>query len=294
MIFKKIDSKQKQIDTLQNLLSLSTSEAQKALIAKDLQLLKKGYESELQNAYYLDFYLEKSENLIILHDVRIEHNGQSAQIDHMLISRFGIELLESKSFSGVLTINNDTSLTIDYNGKLKNLQSPLEQSKRHALLLKEYLDEHTKLSARFKFLGGINISSVVLIHPETVTSNKTLPEHFFRADTFITARQKDIDNTSFFNAVKLISKFMTIESAKELAELIKKAHKPVEFDYTKKYKVHNTTVPNQSNEVSKILHEGDACPFCQNKLIQRQGKNGLPFLGCSSYPKCRFMRIIKK
>lgn len=35
--------------------------------------------------------------------------------------------------------------------------------------------------------------------------------------------------------------------------------------------------------------EENACPECGNKLVQRSGRNGF-FLGCKSYPNCRYTR----
>jgi HJR/Mrr/RecB family endonuclease len=38
-------------------------------------------------------------------------------------------------------------------------------------------------------------------------------------------------------------------------------------------------------------HEESICPICGSKLIKREGKHG-NFLGCQSYPKCRFTKNI--
>ncbi len=46
MIFKKIDDKSTEINTLKNLLQQSNSAAQKKLIAQDLKSLENGYKAE--------------------------------------------------------------------------------------------------------------------------------------------------------------------------------------------------------------------------------------------------------
>ena len=128
MIFKKIDDKSKQIETLEDLYSRSKSEAQKKLIGSDLKKVKSGYEAEKENAYYLDFELEKNKNLILIHDIRLEHEGRTAQFDHILISRFGIELLETKSSKGVMTINKDGELIVR-ESKSKKAKEKYENNK---------------------------------------------------------------------------------------------------------------------------------------------------------------------
>lgn len=310
MIFKKIDDKSKQIESLEDLLLISKSEAQKKLIASDLKKVKSGYEAEKENAYYLDFELEKSKNLILIHDIRLEHDGRAAQFDHILISRFGIELLETKSSKGIMTINNDGSIDIK-NGRYTNTYlNPLEQSKRHALVLKEFLAASELLSKRIDIFGGIDISSRVLINPKTTLTNSKLPEGFERADSFISNRKKELDSISVFKAVSLISKAYNIDKAKEIAQMIVDAHKPVEFDYTKKFKI-SKEPPIKEKSVSNAMGDdkksigGDSnrkkCPRCmEGELVVRKGKSqkakekyeNNEFLGCSRYPKCRYTEAI--
>ena len=51
MIFKEIDTKEREIKTLKELLEKSNSESQKSLILKDLQSVENGYIAEKENAY---------------------------------------------------------------------------------------------------------------------------------------------------------------------------------------------------------------------------------------------------
>ena len=56
-----------------------------------------------------------------------------------------------------------------------------------------------------------------------------------------------------------------------------------------------TEVPDHMKEdhVEQIANQfkGELCPFCGSPLVLRNGKYG-EFLGCSSYPKCRFTRKV--
>ncbi len=62
-----------------------------------------------------------------------------AQIDHMIITRFGIELLESKSSKGQMTINKDGSISLkNRNRATVTLPNPLEQSVRHAKVIRAF------------------------------------------------------------------------------------------------------------------------------------------------------------
>ena len=44
-----------------------------------------------------------------------------------------------------------------------------------------------------------------------------------------------------------------------------------------------------SNNVVPVSEEGNICPRCGNELVKRMGTRG-EFLGCSSFPKCRYTR----
>lgn len=295
LILKEIDSKEEQIKILNDLYEKSTSEKQKKLILSDLNILKSGYEQEKQNAYYLDFYVKDSKNLIIIHDLRIEYNGQSAQCDHILISRFGIEVLESKSSKGKLTINTDGTVSIDYNGKIKNYPSPLEQNDRHIHVLKQFLEDKGMFDKRHDLVGGIDFSSKILLSPETHVINKDLPSGYVRADSFMNERSKEIDKIGIFDTIKLISKAFSIDKALDISNLLINSHKPVDFDYTKKYKLPKTkTEKEETKEV-----EQKKCPRCnEGILVLRESKKestkyeNNKFLGCNRFPKCRYSQSI--
>ncbi|MDF1876002.1 NERD domain-containing protein [Sulfurimonas sp. SAG-AH-194-I05] len=303
MILKTIDDKKLQINTLKDLLFRSNSESQKKLISKDLNMLKVGDEAEQENAYYLDFAFEKSKNVIVLHDIRLEYKRRIAQFDHILISRFGIELLETKSLKGSMTINLDGSITQVVSTTTNTYPNPLEQSKRHALVLKEFLDDSSLVSKRIEFLGGIEISSKVLIHPKTTITNKELPDGFERADSFVSKRDKEIDSIGIFNVFKLLSKLYNIDKAKEIAQVIIDAHIPLYFDYAKKFRIKKEEVNVQQVSSKKVPTKNNErfCPRCnEGRLVIKKIKskkaqekyNNDAFIGCSLYPKCRYTENI--
>lgn len=59
-------------------------------------------------------------------------------------------------------------------------------------------------------------------------------------------------------------------------------------DYTRNLNDDSNTASNESEIV-----EGRSCPECQSPLQIKQGKYG-KFIGCSSYPKCKFIEPLEK
>lgn len=279
MILKALGTEtEKQINILRELLQKSDSSAQKKLIQTDLKRIENGYKSEKENAYYLDFEFENSTHSIILHDIRLEYNGRTAQIDHIFIGRTGVTLLESKSFTGELSIKDDGSLLVKYGNNINTYPNPIEQNNRHTQVLKELINDNFDLQGNTKLLGGININSKVIINPKTTITNKKLPDDFERADSFATRRIKEINKMGVLKVLQTASKVMTIEKNIELAEFIIKNHKPIVFDYTKKYRmktnqsdagfVREENIHYQKKQTNGINTETYVCSKCKSKNLE--------------------------
>lgn len=99
MILKEIDKqKEEDIKLLKEKLNLSKNEKQKYLIKQELSKLETGLQGNQETAYFIDFNLKDSENYTILHDLRLEIDGLTAQIDHLLINKaLGVILVETKN-----------------------------------------------------------------------------------------------------------------------------------------------------------------------------------------------------
>ena len=236
MLFKDIDSKADEINQLKHLLKLSKNPQQQALIKADLTRVENGYYAEKDNAYYLDFAFKDNPHNILMHDIRIEYKGKVVQIDHIIINRFGIEILESKSFTGTLTIKLDGSLNVEYGKKTKTFPNPIEQNNRHTKVLSDFIETHMELASNHK-LFGIPISSTVLINPKTTIRNHRLPKGFERADSFTTSRYESVDKMSAIEVPKSFGGIMKMERVKEIAEFLLKHHKPKSYDYSRKYPI---------------------------------------------------------
>lgn len=88
MLLKQKDSRDTDINELNRLLGLNLTAKQRFFVERELKCLQSGERNEQNSAYYLDFRFKNSQNWALLHDLRIEHRGRVAQIDHLLINRF--------------------------------------------------------------------------------------------------------------------------------------------------------------------------------------------------------------
>jgi len=95
-------------------------------------------------AHYLDRHFRDSERFLVLHDLRIEHGGEVAQMDHLVLHTFGVIIVESKSVS--------TSVRITRTGEWERraprgwtgMPDPLLQAERQSIVLKRLLTARTE------------------------------------------------------------------------------------------------------------------------------------------------------
>lgn len=181
MIIKKADDKTKRLALLAELKQSPVLDArQKDWLAEELMRVRRGIEGERDAAFYIDSYLKDSQNNAVLHDLRLQVEGEVAQIDHLFFNRqLDFFLIETKCFGGNLCINDHGEFSVGYaNGKRFGIPSPLEQSVRHERVLAKVLDM-LEITGRMGIKPSFH--HLVLLHPKATIDRP-------RKDVFDTSR----------------------------------------------------------------------------------------------------------
>jgi len=100
----------------------------------------KGEAAEKQMAFYLNRQFGESKDVFVFNDLRIERNGEVAQMDHLIVHQFGLAIIESKSVTGSITVNEH----LEFERKTTGIPSPVEQARRQGELLRSLLTDHKK------------------------------------------------------------------------------------------------------------------------------------------------------
>lgn len=112
--------------------------------------LKAGVRAEKQMAHYLDRHFKDSDRFLVLHDLRFEFEGDTAQIDHLVIHPFGVAIIESKSVSTAVRINHLGEWERQWKSSWMGMPDPLLQGERQGKLLRLLLySRETELLDRF-------------------------------------------------------------------------------------------------------------------------------------------------
>lgn len=109
-----------------------------------------GLKAEKEMAYYLTARFAGHRDLAILNNLKIEQGGRVAQIDHLVLSQWSAYFIETKSVGHKININADGQWARVYGRKYRNIESPIEQSRRHETILFDLLE-----SRRAEFMGKV-------------------------------------------------------------------------------------------------------------------------------------------
>jgi hypothetical protein len=123
------------------------------LVTRDA-LAQAGHHAEAQLAHYLRRAFGEDLRLLVFHGLRLEREGDAAQIDHLLLHRHGMILIESKSVTTRVQVTEHEEWRRWWNGQWRGMPSPLRQVERQGEFLRGYLQLH-KEALRDKVLWGL-------------------------------------------------------------------------------------------------------------------------------------------
>lgn len=237
--------------------------------------------------------------MLIIHDLYLEYNGLTAQIDYMIFTHKHIYVIECKNLYGNIEINSNGDFIRTFNNgkysKKEGIYSPITQNRRHLELVKEIRgSERSNFIARSLFeknFYNTYRSVVVIANPKTVLydryAKKAVRSQVIKCDQ-LSEYIRRIDAT---DDVAFSEKDMT-----SLAQYFLALHKDNKTDYTEKYR---SLLETQSENIKPEIQGNNEpandtviiCPKCGAPMVKRvasKGKNaGQEFYGCSRFPACR-------
>ena len=83
----------------------------------------------------------KTQDYHLLNHITLRHRGVTTQVDHILVSRFGVFVIETKDYTGWIFANAEqaTWTQVTLNDKFK-FQNPIHQNYLHVKAVQELLD----------------------------------------------------------------------------------------------------------------------------------------------------------
>ncbi|RYD14460.1 MAG: NERD domain-containing protein [Lysobacteraceae bacterium] len=233
MLIKKPDDLSPVLASLEGLATCPGPEAKRAAV--ELRNRKAGLRAERESAYLIDHDFAASKNWAVIHDLRLEHGGRVAQIDHVLINRWlQVYVLETKGFHDGVKINEEGEFLRwnNFAKRYEGMPSPLAQNDRHIDVLRGVFNT-IELPTRLGLRMSPEFMSFVLVSPDAQIKRP----HTFDASRVIKADQlkkaiwRDVDGESaLVGLLKTAAKFISSETVQFIARELAGKHRPLVRD----------------------------------------------------------------
>jgi hypothetical protein len=183
----------------------------------------------------------------------------TTQIDHIVVSVYGIFVIETKNYKGWITGNEYADQwTKNMYGKKYRFRNPLKQNYAHVKALVATLD---------------------------IPEDKFIPIVVFsiNSDIKVKTSKPVVYTGQLGRTIKSYSDIKFTEH--ELDGIVTKIRLANVTNKDAK-KEHVNQIRTKVRDNNLKIAQG-VCPKCGGRLVQRRGRYGV-FTGCSNYPKCRY------
>jgi restriction system protein len=220
----------------------------------------KGVLGEWQVNLLIKFFLDKNEYHLIK-NVTLPTDDGTTQIDHIIVSRYGIFVVETKNMKGwIFGSPNQKQWTQQIFKHKSKFQNPLHQNYKHVKTLEACLNAKTD-----------SIFSVIIFIGDSTFKTK-MPDNVRFARGGIEYIKSKTD--AIFNGDEVANIIEQIESGR-----LERGFK-TNFQHIK----HVRDIVEEKADIK-------SCTKCGSDMVMRKatkGKNaGNDFWGCSTFPKCR-------
>lgn len=190
-------------------------------------------------------------------------NGRTMQIDHIVVSPYGIFVIETKNYQGIIIGNgNSDQWRQNIWGNEYSLYNPEMQNLSHVSVLKQILP----------YKAGCNAHSIVVFMDKARLNLRNIKESVIYAHELL--GEIESYTTVVFSSGEV----------NEINDILRKSYIVDE----EAEKTHNAEVWQAKHHRAQSVASG-ICPLCGGRLVLRRGCYG-SFYGCSNYPECKFTR----
>ncbi|WP_182026335.1 nuclease-related domain-containing protein [Vibrio rotiferianus] len=200
----------------------------------------------------------------LIKDVTLPTNDGTTQVDHIVVSRYGIFVVETKNMKGwIFGSARQKQWTQKIYRHSSKFQNPLHQNYKHIKALETLLgcsEEH--LHSVIVFIGDSTFKTEM---PPNVTYARGSIRYIQQFNDVVFSDKDYSRLTEFINQIKLKRGIITdLKHRKHVKEVV----------------------------ASKV--SSNECPRCGSEMVLRETKRGenigKQFWGCSTFPKCRAVK----
>lgn len=197
----------------------------------------------------------------ILNDIMLETKYGTTQIDHIVVSVYGIFVIETKNYKGWITGSEYGEMwTKNVYGKKYTFRNPLKQNYAHVMALSEKLDRPKDY---FVPIVVFSVNSDIKVKTNTpVVYTVQLRRVIKQYQNKVFEEEQVAEIVNQIKELNIVDKNVRAKHVEGIYDRIEE---------------------RKNDQLLNI------CPRCSGRLVERKGKYGA-FWGCSNYPNCRYTR----
>jgi len=197
----------------------------------------------------------------VINDLMLRTDGKTSQIDHVVISNYGIFVIETKNYKGwILGDERGQQWTQVIYKRKEKFYNPIRQNYGHVQALKQNLQDYNDL----------NYIPIVVFSIDAELKVKTDSKVIYSVNLLKTIRDYKAESQTDQQKEAIYSKLIGLNVSE------------------KEVRTQHVAGINQKKAAVAQQLGSNRCPKCGGELLKRKGKYG-DFKGCSNYPKCRFV-----
>lgn len=196
----------------------------------------------------------------VINNLLLQSGGYSTQIDHVVVSVYGVFVIETKYYRGwIYGGENSEFWTKNVYGHKYDLRNPLWQNEGHIKAITRLLDDP----------GLVPLYNIVAFSSQAkLKVDRSLPVMYWRQIVpYIRRYREPVMSDSYAEEI-----YSTLLSANVEDKSARKQHVQ--------------SVKQNKRRRDTAVASGK-CPRCGGNLVIREGRYGR-FYGCSNYPKCNY------
>ncbi len=214
----------------------------------------------------------------VIDDVYLPVEGGTTQVDHIVVSRYGVFVVETKNYTGWIFANGDSPKWTQTIYHEKNtFQNPSRQNYKHICAMSENLGLPKEyIHGVVAFTGDCEFKTPM---PAGVVYSRKAADYI---RSFSAPILKDKEVAEISEAIKLWNSSVSSEQRASHVSNLRKAHPNPNTLNPPTQTPHPNTLNPQTQTPSPT------CPRCGRPMVLRTNrKTGDQFWGCSAYPSCR-------
>lgn len=199
-------------------------------------------------------------NYRIINNLILSENGKTSQIDHVVVSNYGIFVIETKNYKGLIFGDDkNTYWTQVLYGSREKLYNPVRQNMGHLHVLKESLNEYKNIP--FHCIIVFSEDAELKVSSSSIVGYPMDMLDFIKSCTKVALSDVERDSImTKLNGLKKNNQGLMQEHINSIKKGIQEKERKI---------------------------KGNLCPQCGGNMVLRQSKFG-SFKGCSNYPSCKF------